>query len=503
MSNKNLFNTVKVNRPKRNFFDLSHDVKLSCNAGHLIPTMWMDCVPGDRVKIGCNALIRLAPLLAPMMHRVDVTMHYWFVPYRLLWPNWERFITGVLENGQSDPTPPALPFMQFQYTGYADVDPLNDYLGIPPTGANTINVSAFPHAAFQRIWHEWYRDQNLIDADKIQLLDGDNGAQTADLIAMRRRSWQHDYFTAALPFAQKGAAVDLPLGEFNDVHVYRDAAAGATELQAAVGTNVTVLHEATPDLTGELYANTSELIETATTINDLRRAMKLQEWLELAARAGSRYVEQTTAMFGVRPQDARLQRPEYITGTKSPVVISEVLNTTGTETRPQGDMAGHGVSVNSGGYGSYQCYEHGIIMGIMSIMPQPAYQQGMSRLLTRDDRYDFYWPQFAHIGEQEVANREIYAAHSTPAGTFGYVPRYSEHKYMPNRVSGDFRTSLDFWTWARQFSADVNLNQAFVECNPDYRPFAVTDPDVDHFWCHVLHDIKASRPMPKFGTPSF
>lgn len=245
----------------------------------------------------------------------------------------------------------------------------------------------------------------------------------------------------------------------------------------------------------------------ATSINDLRRAEKLQQWLELAARAGSRYKENILGFFGVKSSDKRLQRAEYITGTSSPVIISEVLNTTGTPDAPQGEMAGHGVSVTSGQYGNYFCEEHGYIVGIMSVLPKTGYFQGIPKHflkgVAQNDPFQFFWPQFAHIGEQEVLNREVYAYTAQGGGTFGYVPRYAEYKFANNRVAGDFKSSLLFWHLAREFSGNQSLNQAFIESNPTFRTFAVTDPNEDHIYAHVLHKVRASRLMPKFGTPHF
>ena len=369
-----------------------------------------------------------------------------------------------------------------------------------------------PMAAYQAIWNEYYRDQNLQTEVDYKLIDGDN-TDSYRWITIRNRCWEHDYFTAALPFAQKGQAVDIPLGEGTVEWNPTNPGAGNPRIRGVVSGL---------DNTGDLAAAAGQLQNTGggvqpalgydpngtltttiepTTINDLRRAFKLQEWLERNARGGTRYIENILSHFGVKSSDKRLQRPEYITGAKSPVVISEVLNTTGTETLPQGNMAGHAYSVNAGNYGSYYCEEHGYIIGVMSIMPKTAYQQGIPKhFLKYEDFTQYYWPTFAHLGEQEVLNKELYVDHSTPNGTFGYVPRYSEYKYQPSRVAGDFRTTLDFWHLGRIFATQPSLNAAFVECNPGKRIFAV-EGATDSLYCHVMNKVKAVRPMPKFGTP--
>ncbi len=511
---KNIFNSIQLKKPKKNFFDLTHDVKLSANLGELTPILTLECVPGDKFDLSCESIIRFAPMVAPVMHRMDVTMHYFFVPNRILWDNWEKFITNNGPNG----TGPEIvaPYLNYGQ-GWVNGDHPEvivsqsartlDYLGVPPQnpGGVTTQISAFPAAAYQCIYNEYYRDQNLIAPVDYKLTDGDNLSswdRGAELTQLRYRAWQHDYFTAALPFAQKGAAVDIPLGAVNgDANIYSNV--GNTTLSGSSGDPV-MIGDSRPDLT-DLWAQTDGLTVEPTTINDLRRAYRLQEWLEKNARGGTRYIESILSHFGVKSSDSRLQRPEYITGVKTPVVISEVLNTSGTQDQlPQGNMAGHGIAVSSGRSGSYYCEEHGYIIGIMSVMPMTAYQQGIPRTFLKKDPLDYFWPSFANIGEQEVAVQELYAYTSNAEDTFGYVPRYAEYKYMPSRVAGDFRTSLDYWHLGRIFGSEPTLSQEFVECTPSdtERIFAVTDPDAQKLYCHVLNKIKAVRPMPKYGTPT-
>jgi hypothetical protein len=504
---KNLFNSIKLTKPQKNSFDLSHDVKLSTQMGQLTPILTLECVPGDKFNLGCESLIRFAPLIAPVMHRMDVSMHYFFVPNRILWSNWEKFITDA-NSGIVAPFIPA----EDSLTWWPEYSrKFADYLGVPPipAGGVTQNVNALPFAAYQCIYNEYYRDQNLQSPIDYKLNDGNNIQNLVDLprlTTMRNRAWEHDYFTSSLPFAQKGAAVDIPIGLVEgDLPVYLNSSSGTTLNGSPASVNVGAQGGRTDVPADSLYADTSNAEIEPTTINDLRRAFRLQEWLEKNARGGTRYIESILSHFGVRSSDARLQRPEYITGVKTPVVVSEVLNTTGqTDGLPQGNMAGHALSISSGKSGSYFCEEHGYIIGIMSVMPKTAYQQGIPKTFLKNDTLDYYFPSFANIGEQPVTKNELYAYTSSANDTFGYVPRYAEYKYMPSRVAGEFRTTLDYWHLGRIFATEPNLNSTFIECKPEdtTRIFAVED-GTDPLYCHVYNKIQALRPMPKYGTPSF
>lgn len=503
----NLFNSVKMMRPKSNRFDLTHDVKLSLDMGQLVPICCLEAVPGDKFNIGGDALFRMAPMLAPMMHRVDVTMHYWFVPNRILWNHWESFITG---NYPSELGTPSMPFVTINTANYTR---LADYLGIPlPLGLSgeDTSVNAMPFAAYQKIYNDFYRDQNLQDdlipPQTFPLVNGDNTSTFGSLLGqLRNRCWEHDYFTAALPFAQKGNAVGIPLGKIPVLADENVFGSGDTTWPVTDGSgSATMLVPngipGTPGTSG-LFADGTNA--TAGTINDLRRAYALQSWFEKNARGGTRYAEHIKAHWGITVPDYRLQRPEYIVGVKSPIVISEVLNTTGTTDAPQGNMSGHGLSVANGRFSSYKCSEHGFVIGILSVMPKTCYQQGLDKFwLKTQDPTQYFYPSFAHLGEQEVFNEEVYAFDpDTTGGTFGYVPRYAEYKFANSRVAGDFRSTLNFWHMGRIFDAAPALNGDFVESDPTTRIFAV-ETEVQHVWAHVVNKISAIRMMPRFGTPS-
>lgn len=518
-----IFDTVAAKKPKKTAFDLTHDVKMSGDIGLLLPNLVLDCLPGDKYDLGANLLARFAPMLAPIMHRVDIYQHYWFVPYRILWDGWEHFIT----NDPDDPR--VIPYFDVSdSTTNATQKQYLDYFGIPPAPAGSsghVHVNAFAMAAYSKIYNNWYRDQNLITEVTDTLIDGANSLN--DFGVLFKRAWEHDYFTSCLPFAQKGNAVQIPMG---DVYLKNDWYAGTSAPLPYFADAAFVPSGAGNPIEGHVYGSNVGLTDgvstdalaynphgslavNATTINDLRRAEALQEWLELNARAGSRYTESIEAHFNVYPQDSRLQLPEYITGIKAPVIISEVLNTNGpfetydgagltTTGSAQGDMSGHAVAVSTGHNGHFFVPEHGCIIGIISVMPKTAYQQGVPRMYLKKDFEDFGFPKFAHLGEQEVHLDELYAYGATNP-LFGYIPRYAEYKFMPSRVVGDFRTTLNYWHMGRIFSVAPTLSKAFIECSASEvaRVFNVEDASVQKVWIHVLHTIEAVRPLPFFGTP--
>lgn len=534
------YNQVQFTKLRKNIFDLTHDKKLSTVFGKLTPMFLMDVVPGDKVNVKTSVLLRFAPLVAPVMHRINVYCHFFFVPNRILWSNWEKFITGG-EDGYDTSVPPTI---SLDLAGIGQGS-LVDYLGLPigtdvGPAINEVQVSAFPFAVYQKIYQDYYRDQNLIPEDDRgwKLIDGVNVLDQKT--GFRLRALQHDKFTSALPWTQKGPEALLPLGAAAPIRAYdwadqpnqpalnflRDSETGNYPLtsgdtlgQGVAGTDPASLGSVTtPDTNYYLDLNDTNFADlsqaTAASIVDVRRAFKLQEYLEKNARGGTRYKEFIMVHFGINTSDGRLQRAEYLGGYSQPVKVSEVLQTSGSPgtgeytPTPQGNMSGHGISVGGGSNISWFAEEHGYIMGIMSVMPMTAYQQGIPKMFLRRDKFDYFTPEFQHIGEQPIENQELFVNGTLAnTGTFGYEPRYIEYKDIPNTVHGNFRTTLDTWHLGRKFQDSPVLNREFIECDPaDYtRIFAVDgyEPGEDYLWCHVLNETKAARPMAFFGNPKF
>ena len=536
----NIFNSVKLKRPRRNVFNLSYESKLTVNAGELVPIMCKPVVPGDKFRVNTEMLVRLAPLVAPMMHRVNVFTHYFFVPNRLVWNQWEDFITKGVDGTDA----PAFPTLKLPST----VDTANghrffgdgslwDYLGLPslnqignatfqtqsPNGVKApagYEVSALPFRDYLLIYNEYYRDQNLTSEIEFSRDGGSIEAITTNpLLMLRRRAWEKDYFTSALPWVQRGPEVTVPVsgaGGSMDVELKSTAAdqyfvsssdSRPTGNLEVVNGVLYATHQSSSTSVGAFLSPNNFQVnvdEMGVSINDLRTSNALQRWFERNARSGSRYIEHILSHFGVRSADARLQRPQFLGGGRVPVSVSEVLQTSSTdETSPQANMAGHGISasVNHGFTRYFE--EHGYIIGIMSVMPRTGYQQGVPRDFRKFDNMDFYFPEFAHLGEQEIKNEELYLNQydADNSGTFGYTPRYAEYKYSLNEAHGDFRGNMAFWHLNRIFTEKPNLNTTFVECNPSNRVFATAETSDDKYWIQLYQDVKALRLMPKYGTP--
>lgn len=490
-----IFESLRMKKPRYSAFDLSHEKKLSCKMGELIPILNQEILPGDSFAINSEVMLRFAPMIAPVMHRVNVYVHYFFVPNRIIWDEWEDFITGGRE-GTSNPTVPTMPLNPGG--NLTAIGGLGDYLGIPfvSAGAGTWNasVSELPFRAYLQIYNDYYRDQNL-EAELDITSD-------SELVQLRMRAWEKDYFTSALPWTQRGTELQTPFsfnpqtGDWDDVWDVSGAPAlsGATPLSSG----------AAGDLVGGTFGKTIDNTKSlGMTINDLRQTSALQRWLERQARGGARYIETILSHFDVKSSDARMQRAEYLGGGRQPVVISEVLNTSATATEAQGTMAGHGISVGTANRAKKRFEEHGWLFGIMSVLPRTAYQQGLHRSLFRTDKFDYFWPELANIGEQEIQQKEIYYdkndTQEQQDAAFGYQQRYAEYKYGCSTVHGDFKDNLDFWHMGRIFSSAPALNNDFVKSNPTDRIFAVTTDDT--LWVQVYNSVRARRPMPYYANP--
>lgn len=547
-----VFGATKVSAPKHNIFDLSHSVKLSANAGYLNPVVCIPVVPGDTFDIKADVFCRLAPLATPVLANIDLRLEAFYVPNRIIWPNWEKFI--VFEHRPNNDPKPVLPYLDLaaahaasQSDGYnrVGVGSLADHLGIPVTMLDFAEnhsqnhlVSALPFGAFQKIWRDYYVDPN-IQKDLLDeyyagvdgnggLFDGDNTERYLNLLTRHHRMWRKDYFTSALPDAQRGSDVLIPVqggnvdilfnskSSFEAARVLRtdstrpgDGASLETGEQAPVG-NVLQDGVTGRNLTVDNHdALKGQISNVNATITDLRTAMATQRLLELSMRVGSRLKEQLLGIFGVKSSDSRLDRAEYLGGSSVPVMIGEVAQTSQTTTgatgSPQANMAGKGIAAGQLSYGRKYFEEHGYLIVICSIVPKAAYFQGMPRHFKMFDMEDFFWPMFQHIGEQAIKNEEIFFGtdNDNNEATFGYAPRYSEYKWHPSTVHGQFRDSLDNMHLARKFASRPYLNQDFLNIKAESanRAFAITSDEYDHFWLDIYFKIKAKRPMDYFGSP--
>lgn len=537
MGNYKGFTRVKLRKPERSKFDLSHEKKLSTRMGKLVPVFCAETLPNDTFRVNTEVMLRLAPLLAPIYHRVNVFVHFFYVPMRLLYKDWEKMITNGRLGTETPPVVPTIVISQVLDSGLdlLDKGSLADYLGINPIpdsasaawtgGEEERRISAFPFAAYYKVWYDYYRDRNYVDDNELLPLASGNFVDDpvfTQLMELRTRAWQHDYFTSALPWTQRGTDVLVP---FSAIPTYREQGI----VISASGNPVTGdgVMEFADDLNpGGLIAdggsplaanidNIESITNGTTTINDLRQAIVLQQWYERNAVAGSRYPESIMAHFNRRTSDGRLQRAEYLGGGRVNVKISEVMTTAWSQDSeanaiPPANMTGRGATYSNQNYFKYNCEEHGFVIGIMSVMPTSAYMQGMPRMFQmRNNFLDWPWPSFAHLGEQPVYKYEIYSDPDTvPDGSevmeapvFGYQSRYADWKYMYSSAHGDFRDSLDFWHLDRKFAAAPTLGNEFVtfEDALQDRVFAVAESDT--LWCYIHNNASVVRSLPYFGTP--
>lgn len=495
---------------KRNKHSLSHYKLTTFDMGELVPIGWYEALPGDTIQQATSALLRCTPLVTPIMHPVHVRIHHWFVPNRIIWDHWENFITGG-PDGMDATVPPTI------NVAAPTVGSLHDYLGVP--NGITAAVSALPYRAYAMIFNEFYRDQDLTAALGMSTGDGNDTTTNTSLVNC---AWEKDYFTSARPWAQKGPSVTIPLGTSATVRTsssqlvtgaqpagrWLQSAAGAAP---ATGFNV-VIPAGTDALTNSNTANAtsqgsglypSNLFAdlsnaSAVTVNVLREALALQRYEEARARYGSRYVEYLRYL-GVKSSDARLQRPEYLGGGKQTIQFSEVLSTAdGGAGLPIGSLKGHGIgAMRSNRYRRF-FEEHGIVMTLMSVRPRTMYTQGLPRKWNRQTREDYWQKEFEHIGQQTILNKEIYAAHASPTGTFGYQDRYDEYRRSESEVSGLMRTTDNIWHMARIFGSSPALNSSFVVSDPTKRTFA--DTTSDGLIVMANHSIQARRMVAATGS---
>lgn len=489
---------------KRSKHSLSNYKLLSCDMGELVPIGLTEVLPGDTIQQNTNALVRCSPLLAPVMHPVDIRIHHWFVPHRIIWEDWEDFITGGPDGNDTS----VFPTITIGGGSGAAIGSLADYLGVP-TGVNNIEVSALPFRAYQLIWNEFYRDQDLQTEAVIDLT---SGPDTTTSTSLQNCGWEKDYFTSARPWEQKGPAVTIPLGTTAPIQ-YNNTTGTASKLRVAStgaivsANNPLSVQGAGGNLNNDGFTipyildNSAQLrtdlsSASAVTVNILREALALQRYEEARARYGSRYVEYLRYL-GVRSSDARLQRPEYLGGGRQTLQFSEVLQTAeGSD--PVGEMRGHGISaMRTNRYRRY-FEEHGYVITVMSARPKTIYAQGLFKTWNRRTKEDFWQSELQHIGQQEILNKEVYAAHASPNGTFGFQDRYDEYRRAESTIAGEFRdTTLNFWHMARIFGASPALNADFVKCVPTERTFAVPSQDV--LYVMAKHSIQARRLVAKVG----
>ena len=507
------FSQTPTGNVPRSRFDRSHGHKTTFDFDYLIPVMLDEALPGDIMRLRTACIARLATPLFPVMDNAYIDLHCWSIPWRLIWNNFKKFLGEQVDPGDSiDYTIPVLSPSTAVDTGH-----LGDYFGLPlGLVPSTTSVSCLPFRAYRFTYNEHYRDQNLIDSVDVVFDDGpDNNLETGYASVPLKRGKRFDYFTQALPWPQKGDAVSLPLGTNAPIYVGTVGSEPTVATAAGITTpsqfhfldaNLSTVDVGAQDsgASGKpMYADLSSA--TSQTINQLRQSLAIQQFLELAARAGTRFAEIIEGFFGVEFQDVRY-RPEYLGGGTFPINITPIANTSDTASYEQGELAGFGLAAGSGIGFTKAFDEWCYILVLASARCDLTYQQGLDKMWTRSTRYDLYWKQFAHIGEQSLLRQEIYhdAAGTGNSDVFGYVPRYDEYRWKKSLITGLFRSdatgTLEAWHWSQDFATAPTLNQTFIEnAAPIDRTIAV--PTEPHLIADFYFDYKCVRPMPIHGIP--